>query len=381
MIIGIPKEAVPGENRVALVPLIAQRLTHLGAQIYIETGLGIHLNFSNEDYVKAGTTITDRQAILKNSDIILRVQKPPQEEIALLKKGNIHISFLDPFQESTLITSLAKQYVSAMSLEMLPRTTLAQKMDALSSQASLTGYVAVILAANHINKIFPLMMTPAGTIPAARVFVIGAGVAGLQAIATAKRLGARVDAFDTRPVVEEQVKSLGAKFVKVDIGETSQTKDGYAKELTADQLAKQRQGLTKVLSQSDIVITTAQVFGRKAPVIITKEMISQMRPGSIIVDTAVESGGNVEGAQPDKTVTIGGVEIIGMVNLPSRVALDASQVYSNNLANLIETYWDKELKSLKLDLSNEIIKGCLITHQGQIVNERIKKHLMNSEGG
>jgi NAD(P) transhydrogenase subunit alpha len=220
-----------------------------------------------------------------------------------------------------------------------------------------------------------MMMTPAGTISPGHVFVIGAGVAGLQAIATAKRLGARVDAFDTRPVVEEQVKSLGAKFVKIDLGETGETKDGYAKALTPEQLEKQRQGMANVCAQSDAVITTAQVFGKKAPLIITKNMITQMKPGSVIVDMAVETGGNVEGSQLDQEVEINGVKIIGLGNLPGRVATNASQMYSSNLHNLIEEYWDKEAKIFRLNLEDEIIKGCLVTHQGRICHEQIKNFI------
>ena len=289
-----------------------------------------------------------------------------------LKKGSVHISFLDPFNEKPLVEQLANNQISAISMEMIPRTTRAQKMDALSSQANLAGYVTVILAAERLNKIFPMLMTPAGTITPARVFVIGAGVAGLQAIATAKRLGARVEAFDTRTVVEEQVQSLGAKFVKIDLGETGQTKDGYAKALTPEQLEKQRQGMAKVCSQSDVVITTAQLFGRRAPIVLTKDMVGQMKPGSIVVDMAVESGGNVEGSQLNQEVNVNGVLIIGLGNLPGKVCAHASQMYSSNLHNFVEEYWDKEAKIFKLNPDDDIIKGCLITHQGQIVNEQIK---------
>ncbi|MDH5737216.1 MAG: NAD(P) transhydrogenase subunit alpha, partial [Gammaproteobacteria bacterium] len=251
-------------------------------------------------------------------------------------------------------------------------TTRAQKMDVLSSQANLAGYVMVMLAAGKLDRILPMMMTPAGTLSPAKVFVIGAGVAGLQAIATAKRLGARVEAFDTRPVVAEQVQSLGAKFVEIDLGETGQTKDGYAKQLTDEQLEMQRQGMKQVISQSDIVITTAQVFGRPAPRIVTADMVAAMKPGSVIVDMAVDSGGNVEGSEPDREVQIGGTTIIGISNLPSVVATDASQMYSSNLFNLVSEFWDTESKSFNLDLEDDIIQGCLITHQGNIVNETIK---------
>jgi len=258
--------------------------------------------------------------------------------------------------------------VSAISMEMIPRTTIAQKMDALSSQANLGGYVAVILAAHYSTKILPMMMTPAGTLTPARVFVIGAGVAGLQAIATAKRLGARVEAFDTRPVVEEQVKSLGARFVKIDLGDTGQTKDGYAKALSEEQLQTQRAALRKVCSQSDIVITTAQVFGRRAPLIVTADMVASMTPGSIIVDMAVETGGNVEGSTVNEVTDIGGVRIIGFGNLPGRVPVPASQMYSSNLCNLIDHFWDKDAKTFPLNCEDDIIKGCLVTHGGRVVH-------------
>ncbi len=374
MIIGIPKETFPEEKRVSVIPASVDRLVKKGGQVIVETGLGSTIRISDEEYKKAGAAIeSNRTSILSSSDIILRLRKPPLEEVSQLKKGSIHISFLDPFNEKALVEELAKNQISAISVEMIPRTTRAQKMDALSSQANLAGYAAVILAAERLDKIFPMLMTPAGTISPARVFIIGAGVAGLQAIATAKRLGARVEAFDTRPVVEEQVQSLGAKFIKIDLGETGQTKDGYAKALTPEQLEKQRQGMAKVCSQSDVVITTAQLFGRRAPIVLTKEMVAQMRPGSMIVDMAVESGGNVEGSKLNEEVLVNGVRIIGLGNLPGRVATHASQMYSSNLHNLVEEYWDKDEKTFKLKLDDEIIKGCLITHQGQIVNEMLKK--------
>ncbi|MEX2326108.1 MAG: NAD(P) transhydrogenase subunit alpha, partial [Pseudomonadales bacterium] len=262
--------------------------------------------------------------------------------------------------------------VSAVSMEMIPRTTRAQKMDALSSQANLAGYVMVILAASQLDRILPMMMTPAGTLSPAKVFVIGAGVAGLQAIATAKRLGARVTAFDTRPVVAEQVQSLGAKFLDIDLGETGQTKDGYARELTAEQLETQRQGMKAAIAESDVVITTAQVFGRPAPRIVTKDMVEAMKHGGVIVDMAVDSGGNVEGSKTDEIVQVGGVSIIGVSNLPSEVPKDASQMYSSNLFNFVMEFWDEEAKTFNLNLEDDIIKGCLITHDGAIVNETIK---------
>ncbi|MCA9409347.1 MAG: Re/Si-specific NAD(P)(+) transhydrogenase subunit alpha [Candidatus Omnitrophica bacterium] len=372
MIIGVAKETQPGEKRVPFIPASAEKLIKKGAQLCVESNLGNTIGLTDKDYEKVGAKVLDRKQLLSSADILLRVRKPALEEISKLKKNSIHISFLDPFNEPKLIDEFAKCHINAISMEMIPRTTIAQKMDALSSQANLAGYVTVILAAERINKILPMMMTPAGTITPARVFVIGAGVAGLQAIATAKRLGARVEAFDTRPVVEEQVQSLGAKFVKIDLGETGQTKDGYAKALTPEQIQKQREGMAKVCANADIVITTAQLFGRKAPIILTKDMLNQMKPGSIVVDMAVESGGNVEGSKVNEEIDINGVTIIGLGNLPGRVAVHASQMYSSNLTNLLESYWDQEQKIFNLKLEDEIIKGCLITHDGKIVNEMIK---------
>jgi NAD(P) transhydrogenase subunit alpha len=372
MNIGVPKENYPGETRVPLIPPSVERLIKRGLNITIEKNLGQTIGVSDDEYTKAGAKISDRQALLASSDIILRLRKPPLEEIKLLKKECIHVSFLDPFNESALIDECLKHNINAVSMEMIPRSTIAQKMDALSSQANLAGYVTVILAAERSNKILPMMMTPAGTIAPSRVFIIGAGVAGLQAIATAKRLGARVEAFDTRPVVEEQVQSLGAKFVKIDLGETGQTKDGYAKELTPEQIQKQREGMAKICANADIVITTAQLFGRKAPIIVTKDMVAGMKPGSIIVDMAVESGGNVEGSELDKEVDVNGVTILGLSNLPGRVPVHASQMYSANLVNFLETFWNSEEKTFNLDTQHEILKGCLITHKGELINEMIK---------
>ena len=373
MKIAIPKESGVGETRVTMIPSNVDQLVKLGAEIEIEAGLGEKIGITDQEYSDAGANINnDHNDLISNADIILRIRKPEDQDIQLFKKGCIHISYLDPFNEKELITKLAAAGISAVSMEMIPRTTLAQKMDVLSSQANLAGYISVIVAAERSDKILPMMMTPAGTIAPARIFIIGAGVAGLQAIATAKRLGARVEAFDTREVVEEQVLSLGAKFVKVDLGETGQTKNGYAKALTEEQLQKQREAMAKHCAQADIVITTAQVFGRKAPVIVTKEMVTNMKPGSIIVDMAVESGGNVEGSVKGEEVNVNGVKIIGLENLPGRVAVHASQMYSSNLYNFLSEFWDKENKKFNLALDHEIIKGCLITHNGEVVNETIK---------
>lgn len=371
MQIGVPKETWPGELRTALVPANAKKFINAGFTITIESGTGEAAGFRDEDYAEAGVTVGDRSAAL-SSDIVLRVRKSAEDEVGSLKSGAISVSFLDPFNEKGLVESMASQGITAISMEMIPRTTRAQKMDALSSQANLAGYVTVIQAAFHCPKIFPMMMTPAGTIAPARVFVIGAGVAGLQAIATAKRLGARVEAFDTRPVVAEQVQSLGAKFVEIDLGDTGQTEQGYAKELTPEQIELQREGQKKVIAQSDVVITTAQVFGRPAPRIVGADMVADMKPGSVVVDMAVETGGNVEGSELDKVVDVNGVKIVGQGNLPSEVARNASEMYSNNLFNLIDEFWDSENKTLNLDPEDDIVQNCVITRDGAVVNETIK---------
>ena len=373
MRIFVPKETHPGENRVPLIPATVKKIADRGGEVVIESGLGLSAHHTDEAYTDAGAeVIHDRETALSEADLVLRLRKPPLEEVQKARAGSIHVSFLDPFNEHDLVSALAANGVSAISMEMIPRTTLAQKMDALSSQANLAGYVAVILAAERLDKVYPMMMTPAGTIAPSRVFIIGVGVAGLQAIATAKRLGARVEAFDTRPVVEEQVRSLGAKFVKVDMGETGETEQGYAKELTEEQQAKQREAMAKVCAQSDVVITTAQLFGRPAPRIVTREMVEAMKPGSVIVDLAVETGGNVEGSVLDQEVEVGGVKIVGLGNLPGRVCANASQMYSSNLGALIEHFWDDDKKEMVLDLEDEIIRGCLITHQGEIVHKQIR---------
>ncbi len=373
MQIGAPKETWPGELRAALTPAGVRKLKSAGFDVTVEAGIGAAAGYLDPDYAAAGAAVAqDRAGLLGSSDIVLRVRKPAADDVALLKSGSVHISFLDPFNERALVERLATQGVTAISMEMIPRTTTAQKLDALSSQASLAGYVTVILAATHSRKIFPMMMTPAGTIAPSRVFVIGAGVAGLQAIATAKRLGARVEAFDTRPVVAEQVRSLGAKFVEIDLGEIGQTEQGYAKELTAEQLDLQREGQKKVIAQSDVVITTAQVFGRPAPRIVTADMIAGMAPGSVVVDMAVDSGGNVEGSLPNEVVDAGGIKIVGLGNLPSEVCRHASDMYAANLVNLLDEFWEAENAALQLDPSNEIAAGCIITQGGGIVNPTVK---------
>ncbi|MHB1050375.1 MAG: Re/Si-specific NAD(P)(+) transhydrogenase subunit alpha [Bacteroidota bacterium] len=369
MHITIPKENSKVESRVPMLPQNVEKLVKKGAKVTIEAGLGATVGIPDAAYKKAGAAIEKkRKKVLTTGDIVLGLRRPEPKEVSLLKKGSIHISYLDPFNEPKLLSALAHQNVSAISMEMIPRSTRAQKMDALSSQASLAGYASVIVAADHIQKIFPMMMTPAGTIQPSKVFIIGAGVAGLQAIATAKRLGAKVDAFDTRPVAKNDVISLGAKFVEVDLGETGQTEQGYAKALTEVQLKKQREVMKQYCANADVVITTAQIFGRKAPIIVTKEMVEAMSPGSVIVDLAIDTGGNVEGAVKGKVVVKNGVKIVGLTNMPAKVALNASLMYSNNLFNLLEEFWSAEKKKFELKTDDEIIKSCLITHQGAIVH-------------
>ena len=372
MLIGVPKETWSGELRTALVPQNAKKFIELGMSVVLESESGVPSGFTDAMYEDVGVKITQDKAEVHGADILMRVRQPTGTELQLVKKEAVSISFLDPFNAKELVQDMAKREIRGISMEMVPRSTRAQKMDALSSQANLAGYVTVIQAAFHCPKIFPMMMTPAGTIAPGRVFIIGAGVAGLQAIATAKRLGARVEAFDTRPVVAEQVQSLGAKFLDIDLGEVGQTEQGYAKELTAEQLEKQREGQKQVISQSDVLITTAQVFGRPAPRIVGLDMVEAMKPGSIVVDMAVESGGNVEGSKLDEVVEVSGVKIIGQGNLPSEVARNASEMYSNNLFNLVSEFWDEEQKTLVLDPEDEIIKSCLLTQGGDVINETIK---------
>jgi len=380
MRISIPRETHPQERRVAMTPEHVKRLAEMGADVEIEAGLGRSLQIADGAYEKAGARLTaDRTALLGRADMVLAIRKPEIDDITRLQPGSLFVSLMDPFNERKLVEAFAANKVTAVSMEMIPRVTRAQKMDVLSSQANLAGYVAVVLAAERLDKIFPMMMTPAGTIAPARVFVIGAGVAGLQAIATAKRLGARVEAFDTRPVVAEQVRSLGARFVKVDLGETGQTKDGYAKALSEEQMRKQREAMTKVCAAADVVVTTAQLFGRKAPLIVTEEMVAGMQPGSVIVDLAVESGGNVAGAEPDREVERNGVRIIGLANLPGRVAVNASQMFSANLFSFVGEFWSSIEKTFSLDFGDEILKGCVITHDGKIVNEVIVEHYAKSQ--
>ncbi len=370
MICYVPAEVAPAETRAALTPVTAQALVKSGIGLQAQRGLGRASFYFDEDYIAAGVALIDDHAsALGAADAVLRVRKPSIDDVRRMKRGALHVSFLDPFNEAELLAVFAAAGVSAVSLEMIPRTTLAQKMDALSSQASLAGYAAVIEAARVLPMALPMMMTPAGTIMPARVFVVGAGVAGLQAIATAKRLGARVDAFDTRPAVEEQVRSLGAKFVKIDLGSTGQTAAGYAQALTPEQIARQQAGMAKICAQSDIVITTARVFGRRAPRLITAAMLAGMKPGSVVADLAIDSGGNVEGSRAgENSITPNGVVLLGNSCFEGTVSYHATQVLAANYAAWLTHFWDEKTRSLRLDLADEILRGCLLTHGGAIVH-------------
>lgn len=369
------RETQPGERRVSMTPATAEKLARLGVEVMVESGLGAGIDASDAAYADRGAKVMDRNAGLAAADWVFRLRPPPAAEAAASRPGTFHIGYLEPFTNRAVIEALAASGATALSVELLPRTTIAQKMDALSSQANLAGYVAVILAAERLSKVFPMMMTPAGTITPARVLVIGAGVAGLQAIATARRLGARVEAYDTRPAVKEQVQSLGAKFVEIDLGETGQTKDGYAKALTEEQLERQRAAMARHCAEADVVITTAQVFGRRAPRIITAAMLDGMRPGSVVVDMAVETGGNVEGSELDREVDRRGVRIVGLGNLPGRVAVAASQMYASNLANFVEHFWDRTGGTIRWDPEDEILRGMVVARGGQVVHAAVRAAL------
>jgi NAD(P) transhydrogenase subunit alpha len=376
MQITVLKETEANETRVALVPESVKKLTSMRANVVVESGAGQESGASDADYEAVGAAVSkDRAALLAATDVLLAVNRPSPDDIARLKEDAMVIGFLRPFDEVQMLRPMIERGVTALAMELIPRSTIAQKMDALSSQASLAGYVAVIVAAERLNRIFPMMTTPAGTISPARVFIIGAGVAGLQAIATAKRLGARVEAFDVRPEVEEQIRSLGAKFIKADLGETGGTAQGYAKQLTEEQLQKQRELMTKQCAAADVVITTAQVFGRKAPLIVTTEMVNRMRAGSVVIDLAVETGGNVECSKLDEERLVNSVRVIGISQLARHVPVHASQVYSSNLTNLIEHFWNKEAQRFDLDGNDEILRSCTIIRNHEVKNETLEAKL------
>ncbi|HEY4754846.1 MAG TPA: Re/Si-specific NAD(P)(+) transhydrogenase subunit alpha [Ignavibacteriaceae bacterium] len=374
----MPKEILQGENRVAATPEVVSKYIKAGFTVHIERDAGINAGFTNEKFAEAGGKIFDNASeLFQSADVILKVQRPieneslKKHELDLMKQGTLLITFLYPLHYYELAKKCAEKKVNVISMDMIPRTTLAQKMDALSSQANIAGYKSVIMCANALGKIFPLMMTAAGTISPARVVIMGAGVAGLQALGTAKRLGAVVEVSDIRPQVKEEVQSLGGRFIEVPTDASMQDAGGYAKEASTEFLEKQKALIFKHITEADIVITTALVPGKKAPVLVTEEMVKKMRPGSVVLDMAVEFGGNCEVSELGKTVKKYGVTIIGEPNLPSLVPQHASEMYSKNILSLIQ-HISKEGK-VELKLEDEIVKGSLITHNGEIVNQRIKE--------
>ena len=375
--IGVPSETLQGERRVALVPDGASRLAGYGLEVIVQSGAGAAAGFCDDAYREAGALVeADRKALLAAADVVLAVQPLVIEDVAGLKSGAVTISFLQPATQGAVVEALAAQGVTAFSLELLPRISRAQSMDALSSQASLSGYKAVLMAANRLAKFFPMLMTAAGTIPPARVLVLGAGVAGLQAIATARRLGAVVEAYDVRPAVREEVASLGARFLELEL-EAQEGQGGYAREQSEEFLARQRELLTERVAAADVVITTAAIPGRRAPLLVTSPMVRGMRRGSVIVDLAAETGGNCELTQPGLVADVDGVWVDGTVNVPSTVAQHASQLYSRNLTNLLEHLI--EGGELRVDFEDEITQGACVTYGGEIVNSRARE-MMEAAG-
>lgn len=377
MVIAVPKEILPGENRVGITPDVASKLIKKNFQVNVEKGAGTNAGYTDDQYEKAGAKLfDDLKELYASADIVVKVQKPmdhPDEgkhELDLMKEGTLLITFLYSLNYPELAKKCAEKKIDTISMDAIPRTTLAQKMDALSSQANIAGYKAVIMCANTLGKIFPLMMTAAGTINPAKVVIMGAGVAGLQALGTAKRLGAVVEVSDIRPAVKEEVQSLGGKFIEVEGAEDMQDERGYAKEASAEFLQKQKELIFKHVTNADIVITTALVPGKKAPVLVTEEMVKNMRPGSVVLDMATEFGGNCEVSEKGKTVKKYGVTIIGESNLPSLVPTNASDVYAKNILALLE-HIGKE-GNVELNFEDEIVKGSVITYKGEVVQERTK---------
>ena len=369
--VAVPKEIEQGERRVALVPETAKMLVAAGLEVAVESGAGAAAFITDDQYESAGAKVANRAGtMLHDADAVLKVQAPRESEIALLKKGAVLISFLQPATQGEIVKSLAAHGITAVSLELLPRISRAQSMDALSSQASAAGYKAVLMAAGRLGKLFPMMMTAAGTVAPARVLVMGAGVAGLQAIATARRLGAVVSAYDVRPAVKEEVQSLGGTFIELPL-ETQEGEGGYAREQSEEFLRKQRELIGEHVGKSDVVITTAAVPGRRAPLLVTGDMVKGMRPGSVIVDLASETGGNVELTQAGKDVEVNGVTIIGTRNIPSTMPLTTSQLFARNVANLLLHL--VKGGAITLDFADEITKGACVTNGGEIVNERAKQ--------
>jgi NAD(P) transhydrogenase subunit alpha len=369
----VPKESLPGETRVALVVDGVKRLVATGLAIQIESGAGANARVADADYEKAGAKIVSADA-WGTADLVLKVQPPTLAEAARLRDGAILISFVYAVANRAVVEALAKKNVSALAMELVPRITRAQAMDALSSQATVAGYKAVLLGAAHSPRMFPLLMTAAGTVPPARVVVFGAGVAGLQAIATAKRLGAVVEATDVRYAAKEQVESLGGRFIEVPGLADLQDAGGYAKEASAEVLAKQREAVGKKVAEADVVITTALVPGRPAPKLVSADTVRTMKSGAVIVDLAVEAGGNCELSELGKTVEKHGVTIIGIPNLPATVPVHASELYSKNVLNMVKLFVDKQ-GALATDFKDEVLAGALLTHRGAICHEATAKAL------
>jgi H+-translocating NAD(P) transhydrogenase subunit alpha len=373
--VSVPKETKPGERRVALVPEVAGKIAATGFEVLVQAGAGAEAHLTDELYAEKGATIVpDAGELLRQADVVAKVVAPADTELEALREGTILIGFLSPLNSPDLVRRLAERRVTSFAVEMIPRTTRAQSMDALSSQAVVAGYRGTLAAATHLGKFFPMLITAAGTAAPSRVLVLGAGVAGLQAIATAKRLGAIVEAYDVRPAVKEEVESLGAKFVQIEMEQDEGEGGGsgqYAKELSDEQQRRQRELLAQRVAAADCVITTAAVPGRPAPKLITEEMVQAMRPGSVIVDLAAETGGNCALTEPGAVTVKGGVTIDGTLNLPSQMPFHASLLYANNVANLL-LYMSNEGR-VELDFSDEIIAGCVVTHEGRIVNDRVRE--------
>jgi H+-translocating NAD(P) transhydrogenase subunit alpha len=369
MKIAVPKETRMGERRVGLVPESVKKLVGKGVEVAVESGAGAEGFFADELYRQAGAAVQSGPAgLLEGADLVCKVLPPTEPEVGHLREGAMLLSTLIPARNPEVVRALAARKITAFSTDSIPRITRAQSMDTLSSMASLAGYKAVLMAANELVKYFPMFMTAAGTIFPAKVFVIGAGVAGLQAIATAKRLGASITATDTRKAVAEQIQSLGAKFVGVDSAEDAQTASGYAKELSQEFFRKQAELIGQQCAASDVVITTALIGGVKAPKLISAEVVRRMQPGAVIVDLAAEGGGNCELSKPGETVVEQGVKIIAPLNLPSSMPRDASTLFSRNLTTFILAFWQEKEKAFNLDRNDDIIKGAMITHAGEVVH-------------
>jgi NAD(P) transhydrogenase subunit alpha len=372
MKIAIVAEADPAEPRVAATPDTVKKMKALGADVAVVPGAGVKSGVLDADYTAAGATVAADAAA--DADVVLKVRRPTEPELASYKKGALVIAIMDPYGNDAALAAMARAGVTAFAMELMPRISRAQVMDVLSSQANLAGYRAVIDAAAEYGRALPMMMTAAGTVPATRVFVMGAGVAGLQAIATARRMGAVVTATDVRPAAKEQVESLGAKFVAVEDAEFKQaeTAGGYAKEMSKEYQAKQAALVAEHVKKQDIVITTALIPGRPAPKLISAEMVRSMRPGSVIVDLAVERGGNVEGAQPGSVADIGGVKIVGHLNMPGRLAASSSALYARNLLSFLDTMIDKKAKTLAVNWDDELVKATMLTRDGAVVHPNFK---------